>query len=210
MKDDAREKIEQIIERHRKLYENTHYGEPSTRHKITEDFIRKWVEKKRSQGHAMDSWIDVGCGAVDWSDLAEELDFSRFVRCDPGHPDADVDKTPIHDLSFSKHAMDPYDFVTCFDVLEHLPEDQIGSAVSNLVHVSTSREVLISVGTKPSRWTGLDGFPLHLTVLSPDEWVAKLQSRSPFVQATEVGRVNDDTPFISVSMMDIPYKGRPL
>jgi SAM-dependent methyltransferase len=65
-----------------------------------------------------------------------------------------------------------YDLVTCIEVLEHIPPDEIDQAIDNLC--AASDKLLIS--TTPSDF----GEPTHFNVQPPESWAAKFAQRGFF------------------------------
>jgi hypothetical protein len=68
------------------------------------------------------------------------------------------------------------DYVTCFDVLEHLPEDTIPAALANLERL-TWHGCVCSISCA-SEVRDIDGEPvqLHLTRQGPDWWLQRFRA----------------------------------
>ena len=66
-----------------------------------------------------------------------------------------------------------FTLVSAFDVLEHLAEDQIDPALSELSRVG--ERFIFTIAFRPSVNT-LDGRNLHSTVKDPDWWLAKIKN----------------------------------
>jgi len=134
---------------YRGLYAGPDYGKPTRRHDGVRLMMTAEVARLRPA-----SWLDVGSGAVDYSDL-----FPGIRREDPafgGLMIHRIDEAGVHDV------------VTCFDVLEHLLPEDLERAPAWLLAV-TGRALYVSVGAFPSIWNCRR---LHLTVRSPAEWDA--------------------------------------
>ena len=133
--------------------------------------------------------LDVGCGVgfvlnylagpnfdlnvfgVDVSDLAVQQARVRMQQT-PGDPKQvsvlDNQKLPFEDHFFS--------LVTCFDVLEHLDEQDIDSTISEILRTLCPGGVFLgSVSCRKSGVEDLHGDNLHRTVKSPDWWINKFQ-----------------------------------
>lgn len=65
-----------------------------------------------------------------------------------------------------------YDLITCIEVLEHIPPDEVDQAIDNLC--AASDQLLIS--TTPGDY----GEPTHFNVQPPENWSAKLAQRGFF------------------------------
>lgn len=132
--------------------------------------------------------LDVGCGVgfvleylsgptfdfnvfgVDISDRAIGQAESR-LRHVPGSPQRlfilDDQTLPFEDSSFS--------LVTCFDVLEHLDQEDIDTTLAEISRVLRPRGLLFaSVSCRESRVEDANGDNLHRTVKSPDWWLNKM------------------------------------
>lgn len=110
------------------------------------------------------TYLDVGCGRRELVDKALELGIEAKgceivpYLCDGQTViEGGLDKLPFPDRSF--------DYVSCYDVVEHLYEEDVDRAVSELMRVTNKA---FFVTTNDSRCV-LDGMELHLT-RKPLEW----------------------------------------
>lgn len=133
--------------------------------------------------------LDIGCGVgfvlnylagpnfdlnvfgVDISDVAIREAQTRMQHI-PGSPKQvsvlDTQKLPFEDHFFS--------LITCFDVLEHLDEQDIDTTVSEILRVLRPGGVFLgSVSCRKSGVDDLHGDNLHRTVRSPDWWINKFE-----------------------------------
>jgi SAM-dependent methyltransferase len=81
---------------------------------------------------------------------------------------------PAWALPFAAQA---FGTVTCFDVLEHLLEADVPSALREIGRVAR-RRILVEVSCRPSNWRDEYG-QLHMTIWSPDRWVDAARSAWP-------------------------------
>lgn len=130
--------------------------------------------------------LDVGCGVgfvleylvgrpfylhpygVDVSDLAIEQAGARLAARVPNAEErvlrADCMSLPFEDDFFA--------LVTCFDVLEHLDEPDVFTALAEISRVVRTGGVFFgSVSCRTSKVTDLNGENLHRTVRTPDWWI---------------------------------------
>jgi hypothetical protein len=140
---------------------------------------RLWAERPDLEVIAL---CDCSKAAIHWqAERINELEQQALVKTDGVHPDPIQPHMPLVKLNvtdLSRHGLPvfgdgAYDAVTCFDVLEHLPEDRVGFAISELLRVANKR-VVITVGTAPSVRKGPGGEELHLTVRDEDWWLIAL------------------------------------
>ena len=136
--------------------------------------------------------LDIGCGVgfvlnylagpnfdlnvfgVDVSDLAVQQAQARMQQI-PGGPNQ-VSIIDSQKLPFEGHF---FSLVTCFDVLEHLDEQDIDSTISEILRTLCPGGVFLgSVSCRKSGVDDLHGDNLHRTVKSPDWWIAKFQPDS--------------------------------
>lgn len=119
-----------------------------------------------------DTYLDVGCGRAE---IVKHLRTKRveafgvdFVPelVDEWISTADITALPFEDRSF--------DFVGCFDVVEHLPEEQVDAALDELIRV-TDRVLFITTNDKRSHLGDLE---LHLTRKPVEWWQAKIDART--------------------------------
>ncbi len=114
------------------------------------------------------SVLDVGCG---WNEFAEQvraaLPKAHVVGVDPACPGADVAaeavQLPFADKSFS--------VVTSFDMLEHLPENEVVAALAEMARVSTAFIFSISYVPSVNKWQGKT---LHPTVRPETWWIERI------------------------------------
>lgn len=69
---------------------------------------------------------------------------------------------------YSKKPDGTYDMVICTDVMEHVPEDEVGKVLAELINY-TDKVLFLAICTKPAKKTFSDGTNVHLTV-RPKEW----------------------------------------
>lgn len=156
----------------REIYELLHTADPD------------YSGDRRSHGRGLeplvagDSLLDVGAGkclfvadpafrdmrtvAVDISDVAVDALIRQGVH---------AQRAEIQALPFSDNA---FDTACAFDVLEHVPPDQVDKAISELKRVARLR-VLLTIGKRPHVHSG---YQLHLTLKPFAEWAAMLEDET--------------------------------
>ena len=133
--------------------------------------------------------LDIGCGVgfvlnylagpnfdlnvfgVDISDVAIREAQTRLQHV-PGSPKQicvlETQTLPFEDQFFS--------LITCFDVLEHLDEQDIDTTISEILRVLRPGGVFFgSVSCRKSGVDDVHGDNLHRTVMSPDWWITKIE-----------------------------------
>lgn len=111
--------------------------------------------------------LEVGCGN---GKLIEKLTIEGFncVGLDCTSNIYDLPDYYIHDLTkgMLPFSDERFDWLLCFDVLEHLPEDSIDFVISEFKRVALCNVISIAHYGRP---------PLHLTVKSVDWWQKKIR-----------------------------------
>lgn len=74
---------------------------------------------------------------------------------------------PYHE-PISKKPEGTFDMVICNDVLEHIPEDEAGQVIHELINM-TDKVLFLSICTKPASKKFSDGTNVHITV-KPEAW----------------------------------------
>lgn len=106
--------------------------------------------------HGYTSWLDYGCGKAGYLPRAKEL-FGLVPYCyDP------------YWRPFSYRPVSRYDLVTCVDVAEHIPENEIQLFIMDLYSYA-AKHIFLVVAGYPAKKTLPDGRNAHLTV-KPREW----------------------------------------
>lgn len=118
-----------------------------------------------------ESVLDVGCGGNQFARELRTVHGIRAVGVDFVNPAADH-IMPAHDLDFPVGA---FEWVTAFDVLEHLVPDEVDEVLGEMRTVA--RRFLVSIAHRPSAIT-VDGANLHPTVQPEDWWLRKMAPAS--------------------------------
>jgi len=118
------------------------------------------------------SLLDVGCGRCLFVQAFHKLrtkavDISQVVVDELAALGIDIQRAEIQSLPFDDNT---YDTVCAFDVLEHIPPDELRQAISELKRVA-ARRVLLTIGKRPHVYSGIQ---LHLTLKPFKEWVELL------------------------------------
>ena len=109
------------------------------------------------------SVLDYGCGKA-------ELYTALALRQRWGIPIALYDPAVP---AFDKKPTGMFDGVICTDVLEHVPEGEVGMTIDDILGYA-NQWVYLAVCVRPSRKTFPDGRNVHLTVRPDDWWTAKI------------------------------------
>ena len=124
------------------------------------------------------TYLDVGCGRGESIRLAESfgivatgLELVPYL-CNESVVEGNIGELPFEDSSF--------EYVSCYDVVEHLPTEQVDEALSELFRVA-SKWVFITTNDKSSIHN-VCGDNLHLTRKPRDWWEQKI---SPLCNSLE-------------------------
>ncbi|MHA1469268.1 MAG: class I SAM-dependent methyltransferase [Candidatus Asgardarchaeia archaeon] len=117
------------------------------------------------------SIIDVGCGSNKFCAMLKKTNI-KSIGIDCACPLADVisdaDNLPFHDNQF--------DLLTAFDVLEHIPEEEIDIVFKEFKRVAHRFMYQIALRKSPS---SIDHETLHPTVKPYDWWIDKITKDDP-------------------------------
>ena len=119
-----------------------------------------------------ESILDVGCGHNEFvADIRSKRNSIKTTGVDFACKSADIvcpaDKLPFKDKSF--------DLITSFDMLEHIPYDEIDEVLKEFKRVSNTIFVQISLRKSPST---IDGENLHPIVKSSRWWIKKIEEHN--------------------------------
>ena len=117
------------------------------------------------------SYLDVGCGRGETLDFATENGIAaQGIETVPALCNRpDVQHGDVCNLPFPDGA---FDFVSCYDVLEHLPPGEEQAALSELNRVAR-RGVFLSTNDRPSKLP--DGTDLHVNKRKHGIWQADIE-----------------------------------
>jgi len=139
------------------------------------DYMNPWYEMgvarradvlRLLSEHACDSLLDVGTGRGEALAMAELLcGFSETVGTETDEIlcAKNIVLAYAHDLPFDDES---YELVTCFDVLEHMIEEDLIPAVREFVRVA-SRKVIVSAAEFPFFYNGREQ---HISRRPASEW----------------------------------------
>jgi len=111
--------------------------------------------------------LDFGCGHNEFV-LSLRENECRAIGYDPAGAGSDLAVLPV----------DRFDWVTSFDVLEHIPEEDVAPTLEALSQRADF--FCFSIATRPSINT-LDGKNLHPTVWSARKWIQTLRQHASLV-----------------------------
>ena len=167
----------------------------------------RWVKIIRKY-KASGKLLDVGCGAGFFLEYAEKyydthgIDISEYsIR--EAKQRTHTAKLSIGDVTCLDYKNDYFDIVTCFDLLEHLPNPKL--AIQELYRVLKNEGVLIirvpntdSIGVKwkKDEWFGYRD-KMHVSLLSNGEWIDLLNANSFEIQEVFYDGLWD-TPYFKV------------
>lgn len=136
------------------------------------------------QDFRLTSVLDFGCGKAQfwkknpfwramfqWTN--ENKNLYNLWLYDPGYDDSDKETR----TGMSIHNTLPasrYDLVICTDVLEHVPEEDIGFTLETILGKSR-RFVYLNISCYYATKTFRDGTNVHVTVKPPSWWKAQIQ-----------------------------------
>lgn len=110
------------------------------------------------------SVLDVGCGTNDLCKVLKTKGINNCIGVDFACTKADIISN-ASDMPFENNT---YDLITCFDVLEHIPADQIEKCLQEFARIGKSimAKIALFSDVHPT------GNELHVCLRSPDMWHA--------------------------------------
>lgn len=139
------------------------------------------------------SLLDVGTGRGETLEIAHSLEFYPSIGTEtvPELLSKRVFKAYAHDLPYTRQS---FDVVTCFDVLEHLIQEDLIPAVKEFARVAKSHIILSASETPSSQWGG--GRDLHISKRPADEWEKLFREAAPDWTITRHGTAGDSPAWI--------------
>ena len=124
-------------------------------------------------GSHVKSVIDFGCGDNRFLERLRKRKL-RCVGVDVANPNANM----IADITrFLPITSGSFDLATCFDLLEHLTEEDVHKALKEIFRVAP--EAIFTISSNPSVFKAADGRPLHLTVKPISWWIEVIRRNMP-------------------------------
>jgi len=137
------------------------------------DIIKGYLERNECK-----SILDYGSGkghlyTDSFRDITEEID-------NPLPEYWNLDSYELFDPAYEAHSKLPVhkkDAVICTDVLEHIPESDLGWVIDEIFSYAR-KMVFINVACFEALKTFKDGTNVHVSVFSPDDWLQFLAHKS--------------------------------
>ena len=137
------------------------------------EIIQEYLKRNKCK-----TLLDYGSGkgqlyTEDFSEITDEID-----RPLPEY--WNLDEYQLFDPAYEEHAKLPVhkkDAVICTDVLEHIPETDLGWVVDEIFSYAR-KMVFLNVACFEAMKTFKDGTNVHVSVFSPDDWLQFLAHRS--------------------------------
>jgi len=154
------------VQKYIDAYAHTGYGMGPARKQAATRHIEDWLsDNKKPDAEDSPTLIDVGCGRGEMLDIAKSMGFNA-KGYDPAT--CEYREDVFYGLASDIPAKtDSANLVTCFDVMEHLLEDDLIPALRELRRVSQGA-VIIAAADFPHYGAG--GVNYHISMRSNDEW----------------------------------------
>lgn len=139
--------------------------------------------------------LDIGAGRGETLAIAERLGFSRTIGTEVV-PELLSDQVLFgyaHSLPFADKS---FDVVTCFDVMEHLLEDDLIQAVKEMVRIARKQVILSCSEIPSSQWGG--GRDLHISARPAAQWEALIKQSAPGWIVTRDGEAGGSPAFVVI------------
>lgn len=142
----------ELINMYQKIHTSSSYGRGGHRFSKYADIL---IAELNAQ-----SLLDYGCGQTNMQPFLKNKTIA-FYRYDPAIPE--ISSAPVNKV----------DLVTCTDVLEHIPPQDIEDFLKHVK--SYSDHAFFNICTRPASTVLEDGRNAHLSVFTPDQWLEKIK-----------------------------------
>ena len=91
----------------------------------------------------------------------------------------DIDEYTLYDPGYEEHSKLPtgkFDAVVCTDVLEHVPEEDLGWVADELIDYA-KKLLFLNISCLPALKKFRDGTNVHVSLFKPEEWANFLAAR---------------------------------
>ncbi|WP_181706774.1 methyltransferase domain-containing protein [Chthonobacter rhizosphaerae] len=123
------------------------------------------------------SLIDYGCGQSMLAPvLADAIGATSVLRYDPAIP------------FLSRLPEQRFELLTCIDVLEHVPDEEIDAVASEMA--SCCVNAILVIDTAPAKATLSDGRNAHVSIHDETWWLARLTPAFPSLRPFRIRRRN--------------------
>lgn len=143
-----------LIDYYRETHSRRVYGTSSVKYIR---YLRPWIRLRNPR-----SILDYGCGQSLFLDVLDIGNDVHLLRYDPAIPD------------FDTLPAEPADLLINIDVLEHIPEDDIDTVLSEMK--TACRDAILVIDTVPAKHTLPDGRNAHLTIRPADWWQKRIEN----------------------------------
>ena len=120
--------------------------------------------------------LDYGCGKA----IPYDKDRCKEVGLrNPVQELCNIESFDLYDPAYEKYAELPdkkYDIVVCTDVLEHVPEEDLGWVADELIDYA-KKLLFLNISCIPALKKFRDGTNVHVSLFKPEEWANFLAAR---------------------------------
>lgn len=146
---------------------------------MNKDYIASEYRRMHQQGTFSGGSLEIHLSEI--KQLIKEYDIHSLLDYGCGkakcHKKKLVEKTTLYDPYCEPYSSKPegtFDMVICTDVMEHVPEEDVGKVLAELLNY-TDKVLYLSIATYPASKKFSNGNNVHLTI-KPKEWWEKMLS----------------------------------
>lgn len=178
-------------EKYRRCYENPAYKCGTARLEVGHRFVDSLLGHPRATGRP---YLDVGCGRGELVEHALHLGGFDAFGCDLVPELCDERRIFQADITLGlPFGTRQFDFVSCLDMVEHLPEAAVPAAIDELFRVANAL-VFITTNDRQSTYEGME---LHLTRRPIGWWTSLIERAGWTVEVNPKGPPHADWQFTS-------------
>ncbi len=137
---------------------------------------RRMHDKKYFSGTSLTPHINEIKALIKEYDCKSILDYGcGKATC---HKDNKLGNVTLYDPYYGPYSKEPqgaFDMVICTDVLEHVPENEVGKVLADLINFA-DKVLFLAISTVPAKKVFANGENIHVTIRPKQWWESMLSN----------------------------------